>query len=188
MLLLRKKLNEFSSFSDRCFKEIEKIVQIETLKEKDYFSRTGDFAKHLCLVQSGILRIFFLDENGQEWNKHFMQVGDFVAASVAPDKPAITNIQALSETYLIKLPLAELKLLAINYPTIEAFIQKLSFSYLSQKQDREISLLSNQAMQNYLDFQSKFPMLENKISHYHIASYLGITPIQLSRLRKKLQQ
>ena len=78
--------------------------------------------------------------------------------------------------------------IANKHKQINVFIQKLTFEYLEQKQDREIRLLSEEAMSNYLMFRENFPDLENKIPHYHIASYLGITPTQLSRLRKKLEK
>ncbi len=106
-------------------------------------------------------------------------------ASISPEKTAITNIQALSDVELIKIPYTKLIELSSTYPEIDAFIQRLSFNYLSQKQDREISLLSKQAKHNYKEFRIAYPDLENKISYYHIASYLGITPVQLSRLRKE---
>ena len=81
----------------------------------------------------------------------------------------------------------ELMKVSVKFKEVSSFIQKLTFEYLEQKQDREIRLLSEEAMANYLLFRKMFPKLENNIQHYHIASYLGITPTQLSRLRKKLE-
>ena len=185
MILLERKLKQACSLSEQCITALVKSVNEVKLTDKEHFSRCGDSVKNLCFVKSGILRVYYLDENGQEWNKHFMQAGDFVASSISPEKTAITNIQALSDVELIKIPYTKLIELSSTYPEIDAFIQRLSFNYLSQKQDREISLLSKQAKHNYKEFRIAYPDLENKISYYHIASYLGITPVQLSRLRKE---
>ena len=76
--------------------------------------------------------------------------------------------------------------LSSKYKEISLFIQKLTSSYLEQKQLREIRLLSENSLNNYLYFKEVYPDLENKIQHYNIARYLGITPTQLSRIRKKL--
>ena len=109
-----------------------------------------------------------------------------MASSISLEKKSITNIQALSNTEIIFLPLTELLKLTKKYPDLLIFIQKMTFSYLEQKQQREINLLSETALNNYLIFKKDFPNLEDKIKHFHIASYLGITPTQLSRVRKKL--
>ena len=160
-------------------------ILIKELDKSDYFSKEGQSIGDFGFVFSGILRIFYLNDKGEEWNKHFLRENNFIASSISPEKKSITNIQALTETVILCIPYAELVKLSTKYKEIDIFIQKLTFSYLEQKQDREISLLSEKAMNNYLNFIENYPGLENKIQHYHIASYLGITPTQLSRLRKK---
>ena len=162
-------------------------IYIKELDKNDYFSKEGQSTRDLGFIFSGILRIFYLNDKGEEWNKHFLRENDFVASSISPEKKSITNIQALTETIMLCIPYTELVKLSTKYKEINLFIQKLTFSYLEQKQDREIRLLSEKAMNNYLAFKKSYPDLENKIQHYHIASYLGITPTQLSRLRKKIK-
>ena len=129
-----------------------------------------------------------MNDKGEEWNKHFLQENDFIASSISPEKKSITNIQALSKVLVLCIPYVKLMEIANKYKQINIFIQKLTFEYLEQKQKREIRLLSEEAMSNYLIFKKDFPNLEKGIPHYHIASYLGITPTQLSRLRKKLKK
>jgi len=182
----RNALDEIHPLSNDCWGEIEHFFYVSELSQKEYFSKEGQLIRELGFILDGILRIYYLNSKGEEWNKHFLQKNDFVASSVSPQKKSITNIQALTKTTILCIPYFELEKIAIQYKELTLFIKKLAFSYLEQKQVREISLLSEDATSNYLNFVKNYPDFENKIQHYHIASYLGITPTQLSRLRKKL--
>ena len=173
---------------NECWAEIEPLIYQKELDKNEYYSKEGQLTKDLGFIAKGVLRIFYLTEKGEEWNKHFLQENDFVAVSISPEKKSITNIQALSKVLIICIPYAGLMKIASKYKQINVFIQKLTFNYLEQKQEREIRLLSEEALSNYLMFRVKFPGLENEIPHYHIASYLGISPTQLSRLRKTLEK
>ncbi len=183
----RTSIDRIYPLSNKCWSEIEPLIYIKELYKNEYFSTAGQFTRDLGFINNGILRIFYLNDKGEEWNKNFLQQNDFVTSSISPEKKSITNIQALSKTLILCIPYAELIKISTKHKEINLFIQKLTFEYLEQKRDREIRLLSEKAMSNYLLFKDTFPDLENKIQHYHIASYLGITPTQLSRLRKKMK-
>ena len=184
----RKSIDEIHQLGSKCWSEIEPLIYIKELDKNYYFSKEGQSTRDLGFIFNGILRIYYLNDKGEEWNKHFLQENDFVASSISPEKKSITNIQALTKTTILCVPYSELVKISTEYNEIHSFIQKLTFSYLEQKQDREIRLLSEEAMNHYLAFKKSYPNLENKIQHYHIASYLGITPTQLSRLRKKIEK
>jgi CRP-like cAMP-binding protein len=185
---IRKSIDNIYRIGNDCWSELEPLIYIKELDKNDYFSKEGQSTKDLGFIFNGILRIYYLNDKGEEWNKHFLQENDFVASSISPEKKSITNIQALTESIILCIPYSELMKLSTKYNEINSFIQKLTFSYLEQKQNREISLLSEESKNNYLTFKKSYPDLENKIQHYHIASYLGITPTQLSRLRKKIKK
>ncbi len=173
---------------NECWNEIESEITIRALDKDEFFSVEGEIAKELCLIVDGILRIYYLDENGNEWNKHFLTKNDFVASSISPEKSSITKIQALAKTELIAISYKKFIQAAKKFPQINQFMQMLTFNYLEQKQDREIRLLSEGASSHYMVFLKDFPQLETKLKDYHIASYLGITPTQLSRIRKKINK
>ncbi len=183
---LKTSIDNIHPLGKDCWNEIEPLIYVKELDKNEYYSKEGQLTKDLGFICSGILRIFYLNEKGEEWNKHFLQENDFIASSISPKKKSITSIQALSDVLILSIPYKELMRLADKYLQINTFIQKLTFEYLEQKQEREIRLLSEDASSNYQMFKNTFPNLENIIPHYHIASYLGITPTQLSRLRKKL--
>ena len=184
--VLKDAIFEIYPISNDCWSEIKSLAYLKELNKGEYFSREGEKAKGLGLLLEGVCRIYYLDDNGNEWNKYFLQKNNFIASSISPEKHSITNIQSLNDTKIIFLSLPKLLELSKKHNDLLLFIQKLTFSYLEQKQEREINLLSETALNNYLTFKKDFPKLENEIPHFHIASYLGITPTQLSRVRKKL--
>ena len=183
---LKKSFDKIQQITDDCWAEISSLTYRIELNKNEHYSRIGESIKDLGWISDGILRIYYLNEKGEEWNKHFLQKGDFVASSISPKKKSITNIQALTESTILCISYYELMKLSSKYKEISLFIQKLTSSYLEQKQLREIRLLSENSLNNYLYFKEVYPDLENKIQHYNIARYLGITPTQLSRIRKKL--
>ncbi len=183
---LRTSIDKIYPLGNECWSEIEPFIYIKELDKNEYFSKEGQLTRDLGFISNGILRIFYLNDKGEEWNKNFLQKNDFVASGISPEKKSITNIQALSKALILCIPYAVLIKISTKHKEINSFIQKLTFEYLEQKQEREIRLLSEEAMSNYLLFKNTFPDLENNIQHYHIASYLGITPTQLSRIRKKM--
>lgn len=184
--VLKDAIFEISPISNDSWEAIKSLAYLREIDKGEYFSREGEKAKGLGIILKGICRIYYLDDNGNEWNKHFLQKNDFIASSISPEKFSITNIQALTDTEIIFLSLPKLLELSKKHNDLLVFLQKLTFSYLEQKQEREINLLSKTALDNYITFKKDFPTLENEIQHFHIASYLGITPTQLSRVRKKL--
>ncbi len=184
---IRIAIDAIQPLGDGCWTELNPLIYIKNLEKKEHFSREGQQTKELGLVCSGILRVYYISDNGDEWNKHFFQANNFVAASVSPGNKSITNIQALEKTPIICIPYSDLIELSNKYSVINVFVQNLITAYLEQKQEREISLLSGVALDRYLCFKKTFPGLENRIKQYHVASYLGITPTQLSRLRKQLK-
>ena len=183
---LREAINKVYPISNDCWNEIKSLASLSEINKGEYFSRKGEKAKGLGIILKGVFRIYYLDDNGNEWNKHFLQKNNFIASSISPEKYSITNIQALTDAEIVFLSFPKLVTLSEKHNDLLIFIQKLTFSYLEQKQEREINLLSETALNKYLTFKKDFPKLENKIQHFHIASYLGITPTQLSRVRKKI--
>lgn len=184
--LFRTLSDAISPVGNECWEKLEPLLYRKKLEKNCHFSNAGQAKREFGIVCSGIFRIYYLCDKGKEWTKHFLQENDFIASSLSPEKPAVTSIQALTESTLVCVSFYELTKLANEHPSLQAFIQSLSVLYLEQKQSREIHLLTKTPSLNYRSFNQHFPGLENQIAHYHIASYLGITPTQLSRLRKKL--
>jgi len=91
----------------------------------------------------------------------------------------------LTDTELLCINYDKLFRLFEEYKELNELSQKMIMYYVSLKQKRELSLLSKKGLERYKDFCVEYPTLENEIAHYYIASYLGMTPTQLSRIRKE---
>jgi CRP-like cAMP-binding protein len=186
-LQFKRAMTMVSSVEAEFFTELRAIAKYRKLQKNDFFSSEGDLNKQFGFVVDGALRIFHLSEDGQEHNKHFLVQNNFIAASIRSDQKSIVSIQALSPSKLICIEYDSFIVLLKKYNKSSDFIQKLIEGYLEDKQIREINLLSKSAEENYCSFLDGFPELKGKIADYHIASYIGVTPTQLSRIRKKLK-
>ena len=184
LLDFKQKLFSATPLSNECWDSLESLIEVKELSKTEYFSKSGQRNREFSYVISGIGRIYFLTNKGEEYTKHFIQNGDFLMATVEPNVPSEVNIQALTDMTYLSVPFRRFEELLNEYHELMNAYNKLIFSYFGKKQKREINLLSKNATQNYKDFVIDFPNFEKKIAHYHIASYLGITPTQLSRIRK----
>ncbi|WP_353137821.1 Crp/Fnr family transcriptional regulator [Pseudopedobacter sp.] len=160
--------------------------EIVFLKD-DYFAKEGEFSTNLGFITEGVMRAFFRDDCGKEYNKTFFTPPNFVGAysSLTTKRKNLINIQCLTDCTLLVADFKKLTLLYKDYPKFESLARILAEYKFAIKEKREIELVTLNATRRYEIFKIEHPNLENLISQYHIASYLGITPTQLSRIRAK---
>ncbi|MCF6243220.1 MAG: hypothetical protein L3J74_18020, partial [Bacteroidales bacterium] len=117
----------------------------------------------------------------------FFTNSNFVGAysSLITGQKNLINIQCLTVCTLQVADFEEFAKLYDKYPKIERLFRKFAETKFLIKEKREIELVMLDASERYEIFQKEHPNLENLIPQYHIASYLGITPTQLSRIRAK---
>lgn len=171
-------------------RKLLKRRKIIYLKKDEYFLLAGKIPDCLGYNISGLLRLFYIDDSGNEINKHFVTEKTLAVAYNAFIRREESNIyiQALENT----------KLLIIDYKTYNDLLnshicwqkaaRKLAEMLFILGQKRESDFLLIDAQERYLQFLEDYPNLVNRISQYHIASYLGITPESLSRIRTNLKQ
>ena len=159
------------------------------LTKDEYFLMAGDVPEYIGFVRSGLLRLFYINSDGVEVNKHFCvaKTGAISYSAFLLREESKFYIQALEDT----------RLLAIDYQTYldlldghvcwQIVARKLAQLLFILKEKREFEFLLHDARQRYLQFLHDYPGLENRLSQYHIASYVGITPESLSRIRASLK-
>ncbi len=166
------------------------LFKPKVLKKGDYFIQEGQVAKELAFLDTGIIRVFYRNNKGIEYNKHFFippcLIGGY--SSLITEKPSQVNQQALTDCTIYVITYSEIQKLYYTFPNIERMARVLAEKYFVQKEKREIELVLLDAEERYHIFRKQFPQLEQQIPQYHVASYLGITPTQLSRIRKKLSR
>ncbi|MCP3690276.1 MAG: Crp/Fnr family transcriptional regulator [Gammaproteobacteria bacterium] len=170
--------------------ELEKLLQLfktRTLEAGEYFARSGDLSIDLGFVNSGLLRFFYQTGDGKEFNKSFITENQFAAAYSAflTGLPARFSIQAIEKSHLLTCDLALVVNLFDQHRCWEKLGRLLAEQLYIKKETREAEFLLDDAETRYLNFQTNYPGLEDRLTQYHVASYLGITPVMLSRIRRR---
>ncbi|HEX2966736.1 MAG TPA: Crp/Fnr family transcriptional regulator [Syntrophorhabdaceae bacterium] len=173
--------------------ELRKLLKhkkIVNLKKDDFFLLAGKIPDYLGFVISGLLRLFYIDDSGKEINKHFC-LEKTVAVAYKPfirREESEIYIQALEDTKLLVIDYKTYNMLLNSHTCWETIARKMAELIFILAQKRESEFLLVDAQQRYQQFMLDYPNLANRISQYHIASYLGITPESLSRIRAHLKQ
>lgn len=187
--LIRHALMKFGPIPEAEW-EHNKHLSVEPLhlKKEQHFVKIGDVPDKLGFIVSGIFRVYYNTERGEERVFIFRSENRFLSAyrSVLESEPSGFGIQALEPSFLICLPLREYKRLLAESTCWSNVSRQYMEDLLVEKEQREKELLSIDATSRYLSFKTRYPDVENRVSQYHIASYLGITPVALSRIRKRL--
>lgn len=148
----------------------------------------GDIARYETFICKGLTRTYEVDEKGQEHVLFFgpenWWVGDLY--SFLCDVPSQYNVDCLEETEVLQISKPDLDLLYIQAPGMNQYFRILfQNAYISFAQ-RTSSSLSKPAMDRYREFKEKYPYIEARVPDHQIASFLGITPQSLSRIRRQL--
>lgn len=167
---------------------VESIHHKEIIKKGHYFLRHGQKSKKIGRVEKGVLRGFIIDEKGNEITTHFYQELDMIFGNYIPNVTSSINIQALEDSTISTANFAEVMSLVNKNKEITEIINKAFHKLNTQLQSRIISLANLSSLDKYTLFLEEYPNLINRVPHYYIANFLGITPTQLSRARKKFAQ
>ncbi|SDF20339.1 cAMP-binding domain of CRP or a regulatory subunit of cAMP-dependent protein kinases [Mucilaginibacter pineti] len=162
-------------------------LQHKTVKKKTVLLSAGTICRNIYFVNKGCLRIFNTDNEGQEHNILFNPPNWWAVdiASFSGQTPAFYNIGALEDTDVFYLSYSILEELYTQVPKLERFFRIMTQNGFYLYQQRITSNLSKTAEERYELFQKQYPRLEQRIAQKHIASYLGITPVFLSMIRKR---
>jgi CRP-like cAMP-binding protein len=170
----------------------DSYIFLSLLQHKTFIKRTtilspGELCRNQYFVVKGCLRIFYLDADGHEHNAKFA-VEDWWAFDIESffeSTPAYYGIDCLEDTEVVMISQQDHAKLLKQVPAFERFYRLMIQQSFVALQYRVTQNLSLSAEERYARFQAKYPGLESRISQKHIASYLGITPVFLSMLRKQ---
>ncbi|MEO1032700.1 MAG: Crp/Fnr family transcriptional regulator [Bacteroidota bacterium] len=163
----------------------QSIHRIEYLKKGDLFLQFGKPCVDIGMLQKGIMRGFVYDIDGNEITTHFYQEKDMVIGSYIPKTNAAMSVEALEDCELSIANYSRVMENVNKDKEITEIITQQFQKLNNQLQSRLVSLLNLNSVEKYERFLKEYPSLLNRIPHYYIASYLGITPTQLSRARKQ---
>lgn len=150
--------------------------------------RAGEICRNIYFVDEGCLRMYHTDNAGYDHTILFAPENWWAVdiASFSRQKPAFYSLMALEDTHLFYLSYSALEDLYKTTPKFERFFRILTQNGFDMYQERITSALSLTAEERYATFRKLYPNLETRIAQKHIASYIGITPVFLSKLRQRL--
>lgn len=165
------------------------LLQPRRVDASAWLLRAGEPAVFAYFVAEGLLRELYIDADGQEHTRAFAPAGHFSGSlmDLLSGAPALTWVQALEPSTLLAVDFAALDALAQTHPSIDHLLRRAAEQLYLRKARREYELLALPAAQRHalwLQEQGGPGGLACRISQRMLASYLGITPEHLSRLRR----
>ncbi|WP_435314754.1 Crp/Fnr family transcriptional regulator [Cellulophaga fucicola] len=172
------------------YEQLEPYIKSRVVLKGEQLLIAGDVCKHTFYVEKGLLRLYGLDENGKENILQFATENWLVSDrdSVYFKEPSIYYIDALEKTVVVLLDEEFIELLAELTPSFRKNNEKLLHNHIRHLNRRVHLLLGASAKTRYLEFVKMYPDVLLRAPQWMIASYLGITPESLSRIRKDLSK
>ena len=169
--------------------EFSKYVYLTALNKKEFFIKPNDRYKKIGFIINGLLRSFFISEKGVEHTVNFYTDNDFMIYSkLLSDYHEKYFIEAVENTTILAINEDDFYFLMNNNIKWKIFLARITDKYYSHFIARIETLLAFSAEQRYLSFYNNFNYKIHKIPQYQIASYLGVTPVALNRIIKKLEK
>jgi CRP/FNR family transcriptional regulator, anaerobic regulatory protein len=156
----------------------------EEFKKKDFFIKVGQVNRRIGIVRKGVLRGFIIDDNGNEVNLILYKENDIISGNVVPNVPASINVQAIEKCIIDVTDFPKALLALRDNEFLNTAFNEMVNTLHSKIQYRLTSFINCNSFDRYQFFLREYPNLINRIPNYHIANFLGITPTQLSRIRK----
>ena len=156
--------------------------------KNDYITRFNELPSGFYFVSVGLFRLYTINEKGNEYNKSFFFENTFPGSMVSllTNQDSNFEIQALEDSQIIHIDFKKYRELLLKYDDLKLFqIYYLESNWLISKDAREVDIVQKDADERYEEFLETYTDKLSRLTQYHIASHLGITPTQLSRIRKK---
>ncbi|RYY28107.1 MAG: Crp/Fnr family transcriptional regulator [Sphingobacteriaceae bacterium] len=167
---------------------IKTYLSPKKLRKRQYLLQEGDVCRHIAFVTKGALRSYTIEENGTERIMQFAVEGWTIADlySFLTGEPATHNIDALEDTELVLISRAAHEELLLKLDKYETYMRLLVTGAYLALQKRFNATVSHSPEEQYTSFISRYPEIAGRVPQHMIASYLGLTPETISRLRRKI--
>jgi CRP-like cAMP-binding protein len=169
---------------DAVIDDLMVCFHIRQYRKNEYFAFAGERADKLGFLVSGLFFMHTLRENGTVFVKDFMVHDQFILASFDPKQEAGVCIQALKDSILLESKYSDVQSVFKRYPDLGMLALRGMEKRFESLCGRLESFAGMQAKERYDIFKQTYGMIEEEIPQHLIASYIGITPTQLSRIRK----
>jgi CRP-like cAMP-binding protein len=167
---------------------ITHYLRPKKIRKKQYLLQEGDVCKAYAFVTKGALRQYTVDDSGNERIIQFAIEGWMISDlfSFLTGEPATYNIDAIEDCELLLIDKQAHEEMLKKLPVFETFTRLLMTGAYIAMQRRLTSIISLSLEERYLEFNKAYPDIVQRFPQHMIASYMGLTPETLSRVRKKL--
>lgn len=186
--LFFKSFNEKVALTAEEQQSIQNYLTPKKIRKKQYFLQEGDVCKAIAFVEKGSLKEYSVDENGSEHIIQFALEGWTISDlfSFLTGEPATYNIDALEDAELVIISKSSHEELLQRFPKYETYTRlQITGAYLAM-QKRLNSIHSLSLEERYLEFTALYPNIVQRVPQHMIASYMGLQPETLSRIRRKI--
>ncbi|MDP7981498.1 Crp/Fnr family transcriptional regulator [Bacillus sp. WLY-B-L8] len=188
--ILLKYLSKFTTFNEAQQQEIVKEIHIEEYKKGTMLLRQGDVSSKCYFVLQGCVRQYSIDEAGKEITSNFYTEEQAIANfhHHKQDKSSPYSLICLEDCIVVVGDLDTEKDMYSKYTQLEAMTRKMIEEKLGDMQDELASFIASTPEKRYKSLLRKRPHLVDRVPQHQLASYLGITPESLSRIKKRIHK
>lgn len=174
--------------SDEELSALQQFFTSKRLRKKQYLLQEGDVCKYIAFVTKGILRSYSIDDKGNEHILQFAFENWWISDmhSYFTNEPSIYTIDAIEDTEMLLITNSAKEQLLQQIPKMERYFRILFQNNIIAIQNRLVCSLSQSAEEKYRKMNDDYPAIIQRVPQHMIASFLGITPETLSRIRKQL--
>jgi CRP-like cAMP-binding protein len=180
-------IRQFIQPNEEEWKAFADILQEKTLKKKDMLLESGQVCNFIGFINFGVIREYAF-ENGKESTVDFVTENQFIVdfQSFIRGVPSRQYLEALTDTNLLVFKKDDINAIYDKYKIWERFGRLIIEQVFCNMEEKRKKIIATTHEEQYREFSSDYPKVVQQVPQYYIASYLGVTPEHLSRIRKKV--
>jgi CRP-like cAMP-binding protein len=189
MKRFKQHLESLIKVSDKTWDDLQAISELKQLHKNDFLIFEGEKFEKEVFIINGIIRSLKTDINGNEFTTAFFHKNNFMSISSLRNKKggSISAYQSLTKTSIIIFDAIEFRKLVNKDSELMQLAKNVKENEIKRMEIRDNCIMQISGIDKYISFKREYPFIEEQIPHYYIASYLAISPVTLSRIRKKLK-
>lgn len=189
--ILYRELDAIAPLSLDIWEEASHYFSLKTFPKGAHLFDIGDKVKDFYFLVQGLARYYYISESGKEFNKSFAEKSGHLLSSISSvsmkDEVSPFSVETLSEFTVLCISYEHFMALGVKYKAWNDLTLRMYERLIVKKERREADFLLLSAKERYIKFLNDYSMIESTVANYHIASYLGITEVALSRIRKEMK-
>lgn len=183
---IKSVINGLVSVTEREFNHLLSDCKVAFFKRNEILTHPGEVPNDIFFINQGMIRVTVTDNDGNEHTIHFALENQFIAdySSFINKQPALYALQALEDTEVVVMSRKAIEWGYTNMKEGDRLGRLIAEFYFIYQDNRIKNLYARTPKERYDSITEVFPNIHNRVPQHMIASYLGITPVHLSRLKK----